>query len=338
MLEVFLYSRSDCHLCEIVQGYLDELREEIPHKLNIIDVDSSPELKKEYGLNVPVVKVGPYTLPAPIDRLKLAVTLNAAQDREQHNAEIDAAIASGLINLPVKWTRSDRAVLWLSRHYLAVFNLFVAIYVFLPFVAPVLMKAGATRPASWIYRTYSVVCHDLAFRSWFLFGEQAVYPREAANVEGLIPYGQATGLDENDLWSAREFVGNDAIGYKVALCERDVAIYAGLLLFGVGFAIARRRIKPIHWIVWILLGFVPIGIDGLSQLISQPPLSLIPFRESTPWLRSISGFLFGFMTAWFGYPYVEDTMHENRKILEDKYQRSKRNPQPVSKLIDLASR
>lgn len=334
MIEVILYSRSDCHLCEMTRGYLDELRGEIPHRLTIIDVDSSPELQRQYGFNVPVVRVGPYTLSAPIERLDLAVTLKAAQNGEQHAAEIDAAIASGLINLPVKWTRSDRGILWLSRHYLAVFNVFIALYVFLPFLAPVLMKTGATTPARWIYRAYSVVCHELAFRSWFLFGEQAVYPRQIANVEGLLPYGDATGLDESDLWSAREFVGNEAIGYKVALCERDIAIYAGLLLFGLGFTLTRRRIKPIHWILWILVGFVPIGLDGLSQLISQPPMNLIPFRESTPLLRSMSGFLFGFFTAWFGYPYMEDTMRENRKILEEKYQRSKGSPQPAIRLPD----
>ena len=337
MIEVILYSRSDCHLCEVAREYLDELQEEIPHKLTIVDVDSSPELKRQYGFNVPVVKIGPYTLSAPIECLDLAVTLKATQNREQHNAEIDAAIASGLTNLPVKWTRSDQVVLWLSRHYLAVFNMFIAFYVFMPFLAPILMKVGVNKPASWIYRAYSVVCHELAFRSWFLFGEQTVYPRDAADVDGILTYGEATGLDENDLWSARDFVGNDVIGYKVALCERDIAIYAGLLLFGTGFGIAGKRIKPIHWIAWILIGFIPIGLDGLSQLISQPPMSLIPFRESTPLLRSVSGFLFGFMTAWFGYPYVEDTMGENRKILEEKYMHSKRSPQLSSKSTNLAS-
>jgi hypothetical protein len=53
-------------------------------------------------------------------------------------------------------------------------------------------------------------------------------------------------------------------------------------------------------------------------MISQPPLNLLPYRESTPFLRSLTGFLFGFMTAWFGYPYVEESMADNRKYLEGK--------------------
>jgi uncharacterized membrane protein len=66
---------------------------------------------------------------------------------------------------------------------------------------------------------------------------------------------------------------------------------------------------------------VPIGLDGGTQLISQPPLSFLPFRESTSLLRVITGGLFGFTTAWFGYKMVEETMIETRQIMEAKHRR-----------------
>jgi uncharacterized membrane protein len=72
-------------------------------------------------------------------------------------------------------------------------------------------------------------------------------------------------------------------------------------------------------VAWILIGIVPIGLDGFSQLFSQPTLNLIPLRESTPLLRVLTGFLFGSVTAWFGYPYVEESMIENRKFLDGKF-------------------
>jgi uncharacterized membrane protein len=186
------------------------------------------------------------------------------------------------------------------------------------------MKVGAPIPAGIIYRGYSFVCHQFAFRSWFLFGEQNAYPRSEAHVAGDISYQQATGLNGDDILSARAFIGNNQLGYKVALCERDVAIYLGILLFGLLFALLRRKTKSIHWVVWIIFGIIPIGLDGLSQLISQSPFSLIPFRESTPLLRAITGFLFGFLTAWFGYPYVEESMQENRKFMEGKLSQARR--------------
>jgi len=47
-------------------------------------------------------------------------------------------------------------------------------------------------------------------------------------------------------------------------------------------------------------------------------LDWIPVRESTPFLRVLTGGLFGFATAWFGYPYVEESVQETRKDLQKK--------------------
>jgi uncharacterized membrane protein len=119
-------------------------------------------------------------------------------------------------------------------------------------------------------------------------------------------------------------VGNDQVGYKVALCERDIAIYVGILLFGLFYAVTGRRLFPFPWFAWILLGLFPIGLDGVSQLLSQPPFNFLPFRESTPYLRVLTGGLFGITTAWFGYPIVEETMAETRKILAGRLVRVRR--------------
>lgn len=323
MIEVTLYMRKDCHLCELAQQYLEELQLSLPHKLITIDIDTDARLKKIYGFNVPVVIVGPYKLTAPIEKRDLEISLLAIQHSQEQEAKIDNSIRDGELQIPVSWTKTDQISLWLSKNYLAIFTILVFFYVGMPFMAPILMKVGAEKPAGIINRVYGFVCHQLAFRSWFLFGEQIAYPREAAEVTTVMSYEEATGLDGNDLLSAREFIGNPQIGYKVVLCQRDVAIYGGILIFGILFAVAGRRFKSIHWTIWILLGIAPIALDGISQLLSQPPLNIIPYRESTPMLRTITGFLFGFLTAWFGYPYVEESMSENHKYLEGKFKRSK---------------
>lgn len=324
MVEVVLFSRNDCHLCDDVEEELGKLQTDIPHHLSVVNINESQELSNKYGEKIPVVEVGPYRLEAPIDMQDLKITLMAAQHREDQIARIDKSIEDGTLKLNLSWTTSDRFSFWLSRNYLKVFNIFVSIYLFLPILAPILMKSGVEKPASWIYSAYGAVCHQLAFRSWFLFGEQTAYPRDAANVDRLITFGEATGLDEGDLWGARRYVGDELVGYKMALCERDVAIYAGILLFGLIFGLTGRKIPSIPWYIWIILGIIPIGLDGFSQLISQPPLSLIPYRESTPLLRSITGLLFGFVTAWFGYPLVEQSMQDTEEYLNGKMDRIKR--------------
>ena len=321
MIEVKLYTRQGCHLCDEVKDNILDLEKEIPLTLNEIDIDQDEELLKKYGLEIPVIEVGPYTLKAPIERLDLEVTLKAAHQREVDIADIEEGITSGRIPIKTTWNRADTFTLWLSRHWLGIFNIFTLIYVSLPFLAPLLMRSGAEKPANLIYRGYGLVCHQFAFRSWFLFGEQSIYPRSEAGLSGVKNFQEATGLSGEDLWGARAYVGNSTVGYKVALCERDVAIYVGILLFGLVFGVSNRRLKGIPWFIWILLGILPIGLDGFSQLISQPPLNLIPYRESIPFLRVATGFLFGFMTAWFGYPIAEESMRDSQEYLNFKLSR-----------------
>ena len=218
---------------------------------------------------------------------------------------------------------------WVSRHYLAMINFFVLLYVGLPILAPVLMKAGATLPANIIYTMYKPLCHQFGFRSFYLFGEQAYYPLPEAKMAGVITFDQATGIQNLRSptsvarFDARNFTGNETVGYKMALCERDIAIYGTMLLFGLFYAATGKRIKPLHWLLWIVIGMGPIGLDGFSQLFSQMEWSwlvnLLPYRESTPYLRAITGAIFGLTTAWFAYPYMEESMAETRQFFIKKF-------------------
>lgn len=314
MITVMLYSRQNCHLCEVAKADLDSLQNELPHKLVVVDIDQDPRLQETFGEIIPVVTVGPYQLQAPFERKELMVTLGAAN----LGASQDQEIAQMYLQTGSKWTRADRFSYWIARHYMAFLNILVMVYFTLPFLAPVLMQAGAVRQARLIYSIYGTTCHQLAFRSWFLFGEQSVYPRAAAGIPELLTYEQLTNNHPEDLDSARAFVGDENSGYKIALCQRDMAIYGSILLFGLLFVASGRSIRGLPWYLWILLALVPIGVDGVGQLVSQPPLSLIPYRESTPFLRTFTGFLFGFTTAWFAYPIVEETMTDTRRIMEAK--------------------
>jgi uncharacterized membrane protein len=180
-----------------------------------------------------------------------------------------------------------------------------------------------------IYTLYKPLCHQFGFWTFFLFGEQAYYPLAEAGVPGVKTFEQATGiLDVHSPSSisrlnARQYIGNESVGYKMALCERDMAIYAGIFLFGVVYALTGRRIKPLHWIAAVLIGLIPIGLDGFSQLFSQIEWSwlssILPYRESTPFLRVLTGGLFGLAVAWFTYPLIEESMSETRQFFIKKF-------------------
>lgn len=328
MITVTLYSRKDCHLCEEAREDLDAVREVIPHQLIVVHIDSDPKLQREYGLDIPVVEVGPFRLKAPFTVQDLRITLGAARDREQHIRQVENSPRLAEVRQTGVWTTADRINHALSRHYMALFNFMVFLYLGFAFLAPVLSKAGAKNPATFLYKAYSFVCHQLGYRSFYLFGEQAYYPRQAARIDGVLTFSQASGLGESssaaDVFAARTFIGNERVGYKIALCQRDIAIYSGILIFGLLFSVTGLRLKSIPWYVWFALAIVPIGLDGFSQLLSQPPLSFLPFRESTPTLRVLTGFMFGFFTAWFGYPLVEESMLEMRQMTTAKLERLRR--------------
>ncbi|MEW5939124.1 MAG: DUF2085 domain-containing protein [Chloroflexota bacterium] len=333
MVTVTLYTRQDCGLCNEVKEHLASLRTDQPHRLVEVDIDSDPAAFKKYFDKIPVVEAGPYTLYAPITKGQLQVTLGAASDRRGQLERVGGAEYDALLRRSHEVTTADRVSLWVSKHYLALVALFLLLYVGLPFLAPVLMKAGLEAPARAIYTVYSPLCHQFGFRSFFLFGEQAYYPLPEAGMTGVKTFDQIAGLQDLsnpaslDRIAAREFTGNAEVGYKVALCERDVAIYLGLVLFCVVFALAGRRIPALHWTLFLVIAIGPIGLDGFSQLFSQfnfPWLvSLLPYRESTPFLRVLTGGLFGFGTAWFAIPYFEESMAETRQYYIKKFAASR---------------
>lgn len=322
-LNVTLYTRKDCAPCEQAKVDLESIQTEIPHTLVEIDVDTDAALVEKYGAEVPVVEVGPYKLKTDFGRAELMMSLGAARDRSSHLDQLGDVNHQRRVERGKTVDDQDKLTMWLSNHWLAAVNLLILFYIGLPILAPVLMKAGATFPADIIYKAYSPLCHQLGFRSFFLFGEQPYYPRVAAGVPDVLTFGQATGLDEGNLLTARAFVGNEQLGYKIAVCQRDVAIYLSILAFGLLFAATGRRLRPMNWLVWLAIGIGPIALDGFSQLFSQlnlPVLStLFPYRESTPFLRVLTGMMFGFSTAWFGLPYMEQSMRETHTILVKKF-------------------
>lgn len=96
-----------------------------------------------------------------------------------------------------------------------------------------------------------------------------------------------------------------------------------MALFGLVYAATGRRLPKMHWVIWALVGLVPMGLDGFTQLLSQIPStsiqSILPYYESTPFVRTLTGFLFGFSTAWFMFPLIEETMADTRRLLSKKF-------------------
>lgn len=171
----------------------------------------------------------------------------------------------------------------IRRHWLLAINVLVGIFVSLPLVAPALMAAGLTDAANSIYAAYHLVCHQWAFRSYFLFGAQPEYGHDL--LAGLVGASATYG-----------FVGSPELGYKVAFCQRDVAIYLAVLAGGLAYARWRERIPTLGIVGYGLL-ILPMALDGLTQVVG--------WRESTVELRTLTGALFGLASVWLIYPRID---------------------------------
>ncbi len=240
-----------------------------------------------------------------------------------------------------------RVFLGFARNWLRIALIALALYISLPWAAPTLAKLGMSAPADVIYTLYSPFCHQFAFRSPFLFGEQAFYPRGAAGT-GYTPFeayashseafleqyrywsgfyerpapappGTVDGLGNFSIaqqFAARHFIGDESFGYKTSLCARDLAIYTLIFVGGLIYSRYRWRIRPLPFWLYVLAGLGPVGLDGFSQLLSYPPFEFWPVRETAPVFRIVTGGLFGLMSAWLGFPHIERSMHDLIETLD----------------------
>lgn len=164
----------------------------------------------------------------------------------------------------------DRVILTIARRWLLFVNVLSGLVAGLPLLAPWLLSQGATVPANAIYLLYSVICHQKASRSFFVFGQQMAY------------------------------------------CQRNMAIYTGVFVLGLGFALVKGHLRPLRW-RWMVLFWAPMALDGFTQLFG--------WRESTWQLRITTGILFALACVWVGFPYLEQAFSEMRVQLERQFAR-----------------
>jgi uncharacterized membrane protein len=286
-----------------------------------ICIDLNPEMESKYSNKTPTVCIGPYVLHSPYTPTDLIVATQSALSRQARLEDEGGIAYQKRVKNGVSINNLDRFSYFFSRYYVVILSLLLSIFIAIPFLAPVLEKNGHNTSATIIYKVYHVICHQLAFRSFFIYGEQTIYPRELAHIKNLMTYEQITNSKTIDLEYARDLIGNELLGFKVAICERDVAIYGSLALFGYFFQLTGKKIKQLPWLLWFIIALIPIGLDGFSQI---PSLSTgwplwVPIRESTPFLRILTGTLFGAGTAWFMYPMMEESMKETRITLHRKF-------------------
>lgn len=235
----------------------------------------------------------------------------------------------------------NRIALGVARHWLIVFNLLLAVWVGLPWLAPAFLHWGWERAASAVYSFYAFQCHQLPERSFFLFGPKPMY--------SLVEI-QSAWQNTTDPSILRQWIGNVDMGWKVAWSDRMVSMYSSLLLAGIVYAFARKRIQPLPlWGFALLL--LPMLVDGGTHMISDLAGLGQGFRDTNRWLaaltgdifpatfyagdalgsfnswmRLITGVLFGIAVIWLAYPVIDGFFADYVLLIENKFRRAGLKP------------
>lgn len=80
-VELTLYTRSGCHLCEDMEQALSELKTEPGFSMHIISIDNNADLEQSYGTRVPVLMIGSEVICEYfLDEVALKRTISAHVD------------------------------------------------------------------------------------------------------------------------------------------------------------------------------------------------------------------------------------------------------------------
>jgi uncharacterized membrane protein len=205
------------------------------------------------------------------------------------------------------------------------FVLLAGAYVILPFLALAFLVFGWSSAGKAIYFIYSFICHQLPERSYFLFGPKVTYSLSEI---------QAVWQNTTNPLVLRQFIGNPAMGWKVAWSDRMVSMFTSIWVFGLLWYPFRRRLPKLPtWGLFLFL--LPMALDGTSHFISDFWGIGQGFRDTNLWLaaltgnlfpptfyagdawgsfnslmRLLSGILFGLGIVWFAFPYIDESFSE----------------------------
>jgi len=211
------------------------------------------------------------------------------------------------------------------KYWIVVFGIAFGFYAGLPFLAPVFMHIGWKDAGNAIYFIYSFLCHQLPERSFFLFGPKLTYTLQEIH---------ATGQNTTNIILLRKFLGNSAMGWKVAWSDRMVSMFTSLWAFGLLWWPFRKRL-PKNPLWGFILFLLPMAVDGGTHFLSDFSGIGLGFRDANLWLATLSnnvfrpefyagdawgsfnsmmrlltGVLFGLGVAWFAFPYLDDALSE----------------------------
>jgi uncharacterized membrane protein len=166
----------------------------------------------------------------------------------------------------------DRGVRAVIRHWLVFVNSMAILYAALPWIGPLLERAGYTRLGRLVFLLYTPLCHQLPERSFFISRYQVCYCHRCTALYSTIAL---TGL----LYGA--------LRWRFQIPNRVLGWAAIPILVDGLWHLAD------DYLPWIGLRG---GVDGVGSL--------------NFWVRMVTGLVFGVVAVLWLYPRIQETFAE----------------------------
>ncbi len=149
-MHVTVYTKPGCNVCEEVLATIERLAPEYGLEVSEVNILSDKALYGAHSSVVPVVEIGGSNLArltAPITEADLRSVL----DIVRHAFPVGPSILQ-----PARELLLDRVVRYIGAHWLRLANISLAVFVGLPWLAPVFAALGWWGLADPIYTAYAL--------------------------------------------------------------------------------------------------------------------------------------------------------------------------------------
>jgi uncharacterized membrane protein/glutaredoxin len=286
-MQVTIYTKPDCHLCEDALDLLDRLSRQHNLQIEEVNILEDMALYEAYHDKIPVVQAGDGRLGrlvAPITETEMAAYLEMARRLERYGTPS--------VVYQERESIFDRVASYIGRHWLRLACVALGIFVGLPWLAPVFAALGWWSLADPIYTVYAFTCHQLPERAGMVMDYQVAFCyRNTALYGGLFLFGTVFGLSRS-----------------------------GQIPW------LRWLKKPLPWWGLVLM-LLPMAVDGVTHMLglretvmSDP--SFDPFFVGSQvgslnwWLRIITGGMAALGAVWFAYPRMQRAVEESEALRE----------------------
>lgn len=202
----------------------------------------------------------------------------------------------------------------IGKYFAEIIWAFFFFFVFVAILPVFLMHTGHEESAKNIHSVYRIFCHQRVERTPFFLGAEGFvkfYSIEELQYRGAIPNenpNAPVGFEEEIF--GYPYIGDEVVGYKTALCIRDLSIYTTIVILGLFYLIFSRKNRKIYKFDWkiALILTIPIAFDGIFQLIAEilgfdwVPQSYFDNQIK----RIVTGVLFGVAIVMIAFPLLQE--------------------------------